>query len=83
MYFTDDSLLPENQAPPMVAAARPMGPIWLPGIARLNRNSPSGNEQVQAAGSSCMNTDGRYYPGRRVDAGTSTLGLGERTGGSD
>ncbi len=40
MYFTDDSLLPENQAPLMITAA-PYGPIWMPGIARLNRNSPS------------------------------------------
>ncbi len=30
MYFTDDSLLPENQAPLMITAA-PYGPMWLPG----------------------------------------------------
>ena len=30
MYFTDDSLLPENQAPLMITAA-PYGPVWLPG----------------------------------------------------
>ncbi len=30
MYFTDDSLLPENQAPLMITAA-PYGPLWLPG----------------------------------------------------
>jgi uncharacterized protein (DUF849 family) len=30
MYFTDDSLLPENQAPLMITGA-PYGPMWLPG----------------------------------------------------
>jgi uncharacterized protein (DUF849 family) len=29
MYFTDDSLLPENQAPLIITAA-PYGPIWMP-----------------------------------------------------
>lgn len=29
MYFTDDSLLPENQAPLIITAA-PYGPMWLP-----------------------------------------------------
>jgi len=29
MYFTDDSLLPENQAPLMITAA-PYGPMWMP-----------------------------------------------------
>jgi len=29
MYFTDDSLLPENQAPLMITAA-PYGPVWMP-----------------------------------------------------
>ncbi len=29
MYFTDDSLLPENQEPLMITAA-PWGPAWLP-----------------------------------------------------
>ena len=29
MYFTDDSRLPENQAPLMFTAA-PYGPVWLP-----------------------------------------------------
>ena len=29
MYFTDDSLLPENMAPLMITAA-PYGPMWLP-----------------------------------------------------
>ena len=28
MYFTDDSLLPENQAPLMITAA-PYGPVWM------------------------------------------------------
>ena len=30
MYFTDDSLLPENQDPLIITAA-PYGPMWLPG----------------------------------------------------
>jgi len=29
MYFTDDSLLPENQDPLIITAA-PYGPVWLP-----------------------------------------------------
>jgi uncharacterized protein (DUF849 family) len=29
MYFTDDSLLPENQAPLIITAA-PYGPVWVP-----------------------------------------------------
>ena len=29
MYFTDDSLLPENQDPLIITAA-PYGPMWLP-----------------------------------------------------
>ncbi|MBS2005039.1 MAG: 3-keto-5-aminohexanoate cleavage protein, partial [Cyanobacteria bacterium SZAS LIN-5] len=29
MYFTDDSLLPENQTPLIITAA-PYGPVWLP-----------------------------------------------------
>jgi uncharacterized protein (DUF849 family) len=29
MYFTDDSLLPENQEPLIITAA-PIGPVWLP-----------------------------------------------------
>jgi uncharacterized protein (DUF849 family) len=46
MYFTDDSLLPENQPPLMITAA-PYGPMWLPG------DCPglpvTWEEQVQAA----------------------------------
>jgi hypothetical protein len=30
MYFTDDSLLPENQEPLIICVA-PYGPAWLPG----------------------------------------------------
>ena len=46
MYFTDDSLLPENQAPLMITAA-PYGPILLPGDAP---GLPiTWDEQVQAA----------------------------------
>ena len=29
MYFTDDSLLPENQ-PPLIITAAPYGPMWMP-----------------------------------------------------
>ena len=46
MYFTDNSLLPENQAPLMITAA-PYGPIWMPGDAP---DLPvTWDEQVQAA----------------------------------
>src|SRR5271165_2989542 len=46
MYFTDDSLLPENQAPLMITGA-PYGPMWLPGDAP---DLPlTWDEQVQTA----------------------------------
>ncbi len=49
MYFTDDSLLPENQAPLMITAA-PYGPIWLPGDCTPEQKLPvTWDEQVQAA----------------------------------
>lgn len=47
MYFTDDSLLPENQAPLMITAA-PYGPMWLP--SDYPEDIPvSWDAQVQAA----------------------------------
>ncbi|HEY7067646.1 MAG TPA: 3-keto-5-aminohexanoate cleavage protein [Chloroflexota bacterium] len=46
MYFTDDSLLPENQDPLIITAA-PYGPMWLPGD---DPHLPvTWEEQVQAA----------------------------------
>ena len=46
MYFTDDSLFPENMQPTIITAA-PYGPEWLPGdVADLPL---SWDEQVQAA----------------------------------
>ena len=33
MYFTDDSLFPENMQPLIITAA-PFGPEWLPGDCR-------------------------------------------------
>src|SRR5271163_4928986 len=55
MYFTDDSLLPENQAPLMITAA-PYGPIWLPGDCTPAQKLPvTWDEQVQAA-VDCFNT---------------------------
>ena len=46
MYFTDDSLFPENMQPTIICAA-PYGPEWLPGdVADLPL---SWDEQVQAA----------------------------------
>src|SRR5215469_11790946 len=46
MYYTDDSILPENMAPLIITAA-PYGPAWLPGDAS---DIPlSWDEQVQAA----------------------------------
>jgi uncharacterized protein (DUF849 family) len=49
MYFTDDSLLPENQAPLMITAA-PYGPMWLPGDCTPEQKLPvTWDEQTQAA----------------------------------
>ncbi len=49
MYFTDDSLLPENQAPLMITAA-PYGPIWMPVDCTPEQKLPvTWDEQVQAA----------------------------------
>ena len=49
MYFTDDSLLPENQAPLMITAA-PYGPMWMPGDITPDQHLPvTWDEQVQAA----------------------------------
>lgn len=45
MYFTDDSLFPENMQPLIVTAA-PYGPEWLPGDCDVPR---SWDEQVQRA----------------------------------
>ena len=46
MYFTDDSLFPENMQPTIITAA-PYGPEWLPGdVEDLPRTF---DEQVQAA----------------------------------
>lgn len=46
MYYTDDSILPENMAPLIITAA-PYGPAWLPGDA--SDIPVSWDEQVQAA----------------------------------
>ena len=49
MYFTDDSLLPENQAPLMITAA-PYGPMWMPEDITPEQKLPvTWDEQVQAA----------------------------------
>jgi uncharacterized protein (DUF849 family) len=49
MYFTDDSLLPENQAPLMITAA-PYGPMWMPQDLPPEQKLPvTWEEQVQAA----------------------------------
>ncbi len=45
MYFTDDSILPENMAPLIITAA-PYGPEWIPGDADI---PVTWDEQVQAA----------------------------------
>src|SRR5579883_294072 len=45
MYFTDDSLFPENM-PPLIITAAPFGPEWLPGDADI---PVSWDEQVQRA----------------------------------
>src|SRR5277367_1662641 len=49
MYFTDDSLLPENQAPLMITAA-PYGPVWMPEDCTPEQKLPvTWEEQTQAA----------------------------------
>ena len=49
MYFTDDSLLPENQAPLMITAA-PYGPMWVPGDCTPEQRLPvTWEEQTQIA----------------------------------
>ncbi len=45
MYYTDDSILPENMQPLIITAA-PYGPAWLPGDADIPL---TWDEQVQAA----------------------------------
>ncbi len=45
MYYTDDSILPENMAPLIITAA-PYGPAWLPGDADIPL---TWDEQVQVA----------------------------------
>jgi uncharacterized protein (DUF849 family) len=45
MYYTDDSILPENMAPLVITAA-PFGPLWLPQDADI---PVSWDEQVQTA----------------------------------
>jgi uncharacterized protein (DUF849 family) len=50
MYFTDDSLFPENQ-PPLIITAAPYGPMWLPGD--CDDLPVTWDEQVQAAVDSC------------------------------
>ena len=46
MYFTDDSLFPENMNPTIITAA-PYGPEWLPGD--VDELPVSFEQQVQAA----------------------------------
>jgi uncharacterized protein (DUF849 family) len=49
MYFTDDSLLPENQPPLMITAA-PYGPMWMPQYCTPEQKLPvTWDEQVQVA----------------------------------
>ena len=49
MYFTDDSLLSENQPPLMITAA-PYGPMWMPQDCTPEQKLPvTWDEQVQAA----------------------------------
>ena len=49
MYFTDDSLLPKNQAPLMITAA-PYGPTWLPADCTPEQKLPvTWEEQTQIA----------------------------------
>ena len=58
MYFTDDSLLPENQ-PPLIITAAPYGPMWMPGDITPEQRLPvTWDEQTQAA-VDCYNAGAR------------------------
>jgi hypothetical protein len=46
MYFTDDSLLPENQAPLMITAA-PYGPMWMPEDCTPGQKSRTGTRDAE------------------------------------
>ncbi len=49
MYFTDDSLLPENM-PPLIITAAPYGPMWMPGDCTPEQKLPvTWEEQTQIA----------------------------------
>ncbi len=66
MYFTDDSLFPENMQPLIITAA-PFGPEWLPGDCDIPL---SWDEQVQRA-VDCYNAGG--VPRWRQDSPESTM----------
>ena len=58
MYYTDDSLYPENMQPLIICAA-PFGPQWLPGD---TTDLPvTWDEQVQAA-KDCYTAALRVFP---------------------
>lgn len=62
MYFTDDSLLPENQAPLMITAV-PYGPTWMPvDCTPEQKLSVTWDEQVLSGRTGWMRT----YPCGRV-----------------
>ncbi len=49
MYYTDDSLLPENMPPLMITGA-PYGPVWMPEDCTPENKLPvTWEEQTQAA----------------------------------
>jgi uncharacterized protein (DUF849 family) len=54
MYFTGDSLLPENQAPLMITAA-PYGPVWLPGDSTPEQKLPVTWDAQEQAAVDCFN----------------------------
>src|SRR5271170_896838 len=62
MYFTDDSLLPENQAPLMITAA-PYGPMWIPEDCTPEQKLPvTWDDKVQATVDSSAQGSGADLP---------------------
>ena len=67
MYFTDDSLLPENMPPLMITAA-PYGPMWMPEDCTPEQKLPVTWDDTRClAGADCRRRCLRRSP-RRGDA---------------
>ena len=76
MYYTDDSILPENMQPLIITVA-PFGPQWLPGDADI---PVTWDEQVQTAvdcynagATNCTSTCETRRPERAPSISISTI----------